>query len=387
MEEKLTETKTEKTEQIQKEINHYSIYDYLKEKTAVLLAFISAMVAIISFFAKLIALISARKELAFWEFSSSYASLGGESIMYTIIISILFFCFTTASSMLFSSTYEAYLQHKKIHLLVKYYLKKEKHNLKALEKKSKKGKITKHQISILDKVEQIKTLTKKSKRLAYINLFLNLFFIFIIICCNSILFAIATESNTSSNTFLVALVQLIIHLLYFLILKILIDKTVIKKNELKKICNDSIFILKFSNEQEFKEYPFNNIFINGFRSVLSNRNIILIVATIFLSCFILSCSFAFTEFDPTESSKTLQITTIDNTPYAIVCQDNEKYYLEEIKIESKATKSEESKEYLTVYTNKQRIITSDDITIEVKNFADIKKEHKTETIPKDKNNE
>lgn len=379
MEEKIAELETEKTEETKKETNKHSIYDYLKENTAVLLAVVSAMVAIVTFFAKLVTLISARKELAFWEFSSSYATFGGESIVYTVVLAIIFSCFITASSMLFSSAYEAYLQHKKFHLLAKYFLKKEKRNLKSLAEKSKKGKTTKLESSILENVELIKTSTKESKKIAYKDLFFNLFFIFVIVCCNSILFAIATVSDAGNDTLLVVLALLIVQLFTLWLLKMLIKKTVIRKNELKKKCNDADFIVKFYNEREHKEYPFNKIFKDGLRSVLSNSNIISIVVMIILNCFILSCSFTFTNTDPIERSKTFQITTLDSIPYAIVYQDNEKYYLEEIKVEVEKAEGEEPKEILTVYTDRQRIITCDDIAIEVKKYDDIIKEHKSDT--------
>ncbi len=387
MDEKITEQETEKVEETQAKTNKHSIYDYLKENTAFLLAVVSAMVAIVTFFAKLVTLISARKELAFWEFNSSYATFGGESIVYTVILAIIFSCFITASSTLFSSTYEAYLQQKKFHLLAKYFLKKEKHNLKRLAEKSKKGKATELEVFVLENAELIKTSTKESKKSAYKDLFFNLFFIFVIICCNSILFAITTVSDAGSDTWLVALALFIVQLFTLWLLKTLTKKTVIKKKELKKKCNDADYIVKFFKERKDKEYPFNKIFKNGLRSVLSNSNIISIVVMIILNCFILSCSFTFTNTDPIERSKTFQITTLDSIPYAIVYQDDEKYYLEEIKVEVEKVEGEEPKEILTVYTNRQRIITCDDIEIEVKKYDDIIKEHKPDTPQENPNNE
>lgn len=387
MEGKIAELETEKIEEAKTETNKHSIYDYLKENTAVLLAAVSAMVAIVTFFAKLVTLISARKELAFWEFSSSYATFGSESIVYTVILAIIFSCFITASSMLFSSTYEAYLQYKKFHLLAKYFLKKERHNIKRIVKKSKNGKITEVESFILQNAELIKKSTKESKKLAYKDLFFNLFFIFVLICCNSILFAIATVSDGGKAIWMVALAMLIVQLFTLWLLKILTTKTVIKKNELKRNCNDAEFIVKFFEEREYKEYPFNKIFINGIRSVLSNSNIISIVVMIILNCFILSCSFTFTNTDPIERSKTFQITTLDSIPYAIVYQDDEKYYLEEIKVKVEKAEGEEPKEILTVYTNRQRIITCDDIEIEVKKYDDIIKEHKPDNPQEKPNNE
>lgn len=386
MDEKITEQETEKVEETQAKTNKHSIYDYLKENTAFLLAVVSAMVAIVTFFAKLVTLISARKELAFWEFNSSYATFGGESIVYTVILAIIFSCFITASSTLFSSTYEAYLQQKKFHLLAKYFLKKEKHNLKRLAEKSKKGKATELEVFVLENAELIKTSTKESKKSAYKDLFFNLFFIFVMICCNSILFAITTVSDAGSDTWLVALALFIVQLFTLWLLKTLTKKTVIKKKELKEKSNDADYIVKFFKERKDKEYPFNKIFKNGLRSVLSNSNIISIIVMIILNCFILSCSFTFTKIDPIERSKTFQITTVDSTPYAIVYQDDEKYYLEEIKVEVEQTEGEEPKEILIVYTNRQRIITSDDIKIEVKKYDDIIKEHKPD-MPQEQSND
>ena len=178
MEEKTTELKTENEEEPKKENNH-SIYNYLKGNPTVLLAVISAIVAFITFFAKLATLIYSQKELAFWEFDSSYATFGDESIIYTVIFAIIFSCFIIISSMLLSFTYEAYFQHKKDYLLVKFYLKKEKDRLKVITKKAKKGKITKQENLKLEKIERIKQEMDKSKKSTLKDLFVNILFILI----------------------------------------------------------------------------------------------------------------------------------------------------------------------------------------------------------------
>lgn len=376
MEEKTTELKTA-NEQEPKEENNHSIYNYLKGNPTVLLAFISAIVAFVTFFAKFATLIYSQKELEFWEFDSSYATFGDESIIYTVIFAVIFSCFIIISSMLLSFTYEVYFQHKKDYLLVKFYLNKEKDRLKSITKKAKNDKIKKQKTDLEEKIEQIKQEMDKSKKSTLKDLFFNILFTLSIVFLNSILIAISIVSYVDIDTWLVVLIFFLTQIFTAKLLKFITKKTIIKKKELKKECDKFEINANFFEEQEYKEYPFNKLFRNGICSVLSNSNIILILVMIILNSIALCCFFAFEKIDPTENSKIFQITEIDNTPYVIIYQDGEKYYLEEFD-EIKETEGKESKESIIVYTNMQRIITPEDITIKVKKYDYIDKEHKEE---------
>ena len=367
-------TDKENTEKAQN--NKYSIYDYLKNTPTVLIAAISALVAIVTFFAKFITLISSRRELIFWGFSSSYATFGSESIIYTVIFAILYSFLVTVTIMLFTYTYEAFIQHQKGCILAKLYLKEEKYNKKRNTKKSKRGKDIETEKACLERIGQIREVTKDVKILTRKKFLFSFFVIFIIICVSSLLFATVVE-NSINEIWMVAVTLLIFQLLSLWVNKIIIKKSTISKNELRKECKDVNFVIKALKEQNHSEFSFDQMFRGGFRFILYNSNIILIVVTIVLNCITLSCGYALSKYNPIKSSNMFQTTMIEDIQYVIVYQDGEKYYLEESEVKFEEIEGEEPKKILVVYTNRQRIITCDDIVIEVEKYDDIIKEHKS----------
>ncbi|MBR3768071.1 MAG: hypothetical protein IKL10_07530 [Clostridia bacterium] len=370
----MEEVKIESQESTKTIKNKYSIYDYLIKNPSVLLAVVSAGIAVVTFFAKLATLISSRKALSFWEFDSAYATFGNDSIVYTVIFAIIFSLLTSFSSMLFSYTVEAYVPRKRCHLMAKYILKNK--TLKKTIKKSKRKKLIKQETRLLETVKKLKESTKESKKHAFKDLFFNLFFVFIINLFNSLLFAVIVDTNSNIDTWIIAVIFLFVQILIILLLKILTEKRILKKKEIKKNCNDAEFIIKIYEEINSKEYPFNYVFKNGFRSVLSNSNIISTCAMILISCFVLCCMFSFTKTDYIDESKEFQITTIDGTQYAIVYQNDEQFFLEEIEIKVNDAESAVENKTLIIYTNRQRIITTEDISISVEEFQKITTKHK-----------
>ncbi len=370
----MEEAKIESQESAQTTKNKYSIYNYLIENPSVLLAVVSSVIAVVTFFAKLATLISSRKALSFWEFDSAYATFGNESIVYIVIFAIIFSFLTSLSFILISYTVEAYVPRKRCHLVVKYIFKNK--TLKKIEKESKHKKLTKKETELLETVKKLRESTKQSKKYSFIELSFNLFFVFVLTFINSILYAAVAGANSNTDTLIIAVVLLVVQILILLLLKILTEKRILKKKEIKKNCNDAEFIIKTYEEIDSKEYPFNYIFKNGFRSVLSNSNVILTCAMILISCFVLCCMFSFSKPDLLDESKELRITTIDGTPYAIVYQNDEQYFLEEIEIKVSDAESAVENETLIIYTNRQRIITTEDIAITVDEFQEITTEHK-----------
>ena len=365
-----------KMQENKKEIkNKYSIYDYLMENPSVLLAVISAGIAIVSFFAKLATLISSRKVLNFWEFDSAYATFGNDSIVYTVIFAIIFSLLTSLSSLLFCYTIEAYVPRKRCHLMAKYIIKNK--TVKETKKQAKQKKLIKQEKKLLETVKELKESTKESRIIAFKELFFNLFFVFVFTFFNSLLFAVIMEDTKSNiNIWIIVTAFLLAQFLVLLLLKIFIENSMLKRKELKENCNDADFIIKTYEEINSKEYPFNYIFKNGFHSVLSNSNIISACAMILVSCFVLCCMFYFTKSDYINISNTFQITTINDTQYVIVYNNDDQYFLEEIEIKTNESEDAVENRTLIIYTNRQRIITTEDISICAEEFQEIKTKHK-----------
>ncbi len=368
------EVKIESQESTKTIKNKYSIYDYLIKNPSVLLAVVSAGIAVVTFFAKLVTLISSRKALSFWEFDSAYATFGNDFIVYTIIFAIIFSLLTSLASILFSYTIEAYTARKRCYLMAKYIFKNK--TLKKTIKKSKHEKLTEQETVLLETAKKLRESTKQSKKHTFKDIFFNLFFVFVITFFNSLLFAVVVDTNSNIDTWIIAVVFLFVQIFILLMLKFLTEKKILKKKEIKKNCNDTEYTIKIYEEINSKEYPFNYIFKNGFRSVLSNSNIISTCAMILISCFVLCCMFSFAKTDYIDESKEFQITTIDGTQYAIVYQNDEQYFLEEIEIKVNDAESAVENRILIIYTNRQRIITTEDISISVEEFQKITTEHK-----------
>ena len=248
--------------------------------------------------------------------------------------------------------------------------------VKKTIKKSKHEKLTGQETRLLETVKKLRESTKQSKKYTFKDLFFNLFFVFVINLFNSLLFAVIVDTNSNIDTWIIAVVFLFVQIIILLILKILTEKRILKKKEVKKNCNDAEYAMKIYDEINSKEYPFNYIFKNGFRSVLSNSNIISTCAMILISCFVLCFMFSFTKTDYIDGSKEFQITTIDGTQYAIVYQNDEQYFLEEIEIKVNDAEDAVENKTLIIYTNRQRIITTEDISISVEEFQKITTEHK-----------
>ena len=264
--------------------NEYSIYDYLKNNTAILLAVISGIVAIVTFFAKYITFVSARKELAFWGFDISYATFGTESIIYTVIFSIVYSVFTSVILLIFSNIYEEYLPYEKCHVLLKIYIREKNNEIKRTRK------ITERKLTVKQKKEikqNFKDIRKNTKEI--INCLSKKFIfwwglIFILICGNSILFVNVAIDYTNYNVLNVVGVLIILHLISLLVYKNILKNKALNTKEIKEECIEKEF-LESLKEQTKREVHENTIFRSGIRAIMSNSTILYLVSLIVFNCF------------------------------------------------------------------------------------------------------
>ncbi len=355
-----------------------SIYNYLKKTPSVGIAFASTIVAIVTFFAKLVTLISARKELAFWEFDPSYATFGEDSLVYTVIISILFSFFTTLSAMWFSPACEAYLKQKRFYLTVKYYKKSKSKKIKKIKKGIKSGKASNSDKEYLEDYNKMCESATRVKLDSGKDFFVNLLPVLVVSCFSSVLFSIVSVSKINSDSWLLAIACFAVHLIMLWLLKTITKSTIINKKELKENSTYVHFIEKQKEACNPEEYPLNNLFYNGIGAVLKNSTIILVTLMILANCIILCVSHSMTETDPIKTMENFQLVTIDGTQYGIVYQNGNQYFLEEAEFNENSTDNIDVPKNLTIYTNRQRVLITEDITISVYEVDKIVKEHKNE---------
>lgn len=357
------------------EKNEYSIYEYLKATPSVLITMASTLVALVTLFAKYITLISARKELTFWGIDSTYASIEAESFVFSVVISIVYSFLTVLVTMLFTATYEAYLSYKKNYLLVKYYKKSQKSIVKEMRKRCKESEddsVAKQYCEDYDLISStIKKLEQQSKK----DLFINSIPIFILLWINNFLFVIGNTANSNLKVWKQILVAFIIQIATLWLLSMFSRGKIVNRKKMKKECTDGALISEQIIKAEYKEYPMRSFFSRGIKKILNNMNIIFVIIILLINCFSLCISEI---LKPVVSENNACITYVDDIQYAIVYQKGNQYFLEEAEAEWVQEKTE-VKCILKIYTNKQRILTTDDLSINICEYDNIKRETKIDT--------
>ena len=357
--------------------NEYSIYDYFKKNPSICIAFFSATAAIITFFARFLTIISVRKELLFWEFDPSYFTISNESVLFTAIVSIIYVIIMIVSAVWFSETCEAYLPFKKYNLAVHYSKKILKDLIMRIKKENKNNQ------SIAAEMDDSRYYKNFYKAIFREKMFIQIYFLFnvlpiiLLIFVGCFILAIATITDNYSNIWLVVITSFIIHIFVLLFISKIFFSKNINKKDIKQKCIDLNATEAKIEGLDFEKFPIRKFFTNGFRSVLKNSTIVIIVVTLLINCVALCISNSVIEKDLTKSIKYLRITIIDDMQYALLYQNGNQYFLEEIFINN-PDEVDNSEYSLTIYTNRQRIITTNDILISVYQCNEIRKEHKIE---------
>ena len=142
----------EKIEECEK--NKYSIYDYLKKTPSVFIAGVSAIIAVVTFFARLMASFSLKKELLFWDINPGHLT-ANDSIIDNAVVSIIYAFLTIVLTMWFSATYEAYASHRSIDLTMRYFKKKQKREIKKIKTRISKGVASKDEQDFVANINDI----------------------------------------------------------------------------------------------------------------------------------------------------------------------------------------------------------------------------------------
>ena len=347
--------------------NEYSIYEYLKNTPSVFIAVVSTIVAIVTFFAKYITLISARKELEYWGIEPTYASFGDESLVFPVVISIVYSFLTMLVTLLFTATYEAYLFDKKKYLLVKYYKRSQRKIAREMKKKCRNTNEDSEEKQYCEKYNLISSIIKKLEKQSRKDLFINSIPIVILLLMNSFLFVQSNTLNSKGEIWQNILGAFIIQIITLWILSLFSNRKVLNKKRLKEECTDATIVMERIAKSECKEYPMLSFFTQGIKSFLNNTNISLVVIILLMNCFSVCIT---TYLRPIESENSIPITYVDDIQYAIVYQKGNQYFLEEA--ESEWQKDKSKLEYvLKIYTNMQRIVTTDDLLINVFEYDDV----------------
>lgn len=353
---------TEESVEIQGK-NEYLIYDYLKNTPSLLIALISAIVAIVAFFAKSIMTVSIRNELAFWGFDYRYFDIGNESLFLNATILLLQSVLSSFCTICILETYESYLPFKKIQLMLGYRIKLYKKRMKEIKRKILSGKAKDEDRFKYDFYKKICVDYKKMKSDLDLkkDLLINIMPILFILFTADMLYAVLNAKNILLIVVIYVLIQIITIFVFIAIRR----KNIINKKRIEKECLNEDFIQEQIITENLKIPPLTLLLSKGLRYVLKDYTIIAAIIVFFINSSSICISNGLTNTDPTTTNKFYRITTLDNVEYAIVYQNDNQYFLEEIEIKDEKMPDGKNQKTLIIYADCQRIIISDDMSAEL----------------------
>lgn len=358
-----------KSETPDKQEESYFIYEYLKKNPAVLIAVVSALVAVVTMVLKLGSYLYHIAYLNYWNIDSKFVSTPETYWLEDIALSFALLVSGMIYMGLMNETVSTFKKHK-------YFIKKIKTILKANEYKfnksivvtkkknakqsKKKESNNNYDIKMnLEAYKEVKKWCKQASISAWMQVIVHFFLLEII--WGIVMYIVYLSQGNKSNNSLIffCLVILIFGLLVAISCYhiVSVDKE-ISKNDLNK----SLIKLE-NNDYELPMFPIRKIGKLGVRFYLSNNYI-------FRGCafmFVIFISFVIIEHEQGEDdAKNLKdhicVTTIDNTDYAIIAQDSDNIIAERIDIKDKPP---------AIYDNEQILIPKENIEIKVYSFESV----------------
>ena len=365
-EQEITETSIEETEQPEES---YSIYEFLKNDTSVLIAVISGLVAIILAFLKLGSYLYHTAYLNYWNIDSRLLTTQELYWLENIIFSFVFMisCVIyigllseSASTLKKCNYYKKYAN--KLIKKVNNQVKELKIQLSAAQDIEIKDNIAEEIKNIIFKIESVKKERGKIKLLARMQFIANAFFCSIVF--GLIFYVTLLQYSNSSKDGIKITVLLIIFMSIFITISSYFT-TVIDKQKMDDKCR-SLFE-ENQKDVEIPMYPFRKLSKLGIKHYLSNKYIFKIL---FFMCVVL-CSFLYIQSEQGKSyadkiGSKISITTIDETAYAIIAVDSDNIIAERIEINDKNA---------VVYVNEQIIIPKENIEMKVYTFENVTKDN------------
>ncbi|MBO5319586.1 MAG: hypothetical protein J6B01_07285 [Ruminococcus sp.] len=365
-EQEITETSIEETEQPEES---YSIYEFLKNDTSVLIAVISGLVAIILAFLKLGSYLYHTAYLNYWNIDSRLLTTQELYWLENIIFSFVFMisCVIyigllseSASTLKKCNYYKKYAN--KLIKKVNNQVKELKIQLSAAQDIEIKDNIAEEIKNIIFKIESVKKERGKIKLLARMQFIANAFFFSIVF--GLIFYVTLLQYSNSSKDGIKITVLLIIFMSIFITISSYFT-TVIDKQKMDDKCR-SLFE-ENQKDVEIPMYPFRKLSKLGIKHYLSNKYIFKIL---FFMCVVL-CSFLYIQSEQGKSyadkiGSKISITTIDETAYAIIAVDSDNIIAERIEINDKNA---------VVYVNEQIIIPKENIEMKVYTFENVTKDN------------
>ncbi len=174
-----------------------------------------------------------------------------------------------------------------------------------------------------------------------------------------------TAVLNAKNILLIVVIYVLIQIITIFVLIAIRRKNIINKKRIEKECLNEDFIQEQIITENLKIPPLTLLLSKGLRYVLKDYTIIAAIIVFFINSSSICISNGLTNTDPTATNKFYRITTLDNVEYAIVYQNDNQYFLEEIEIKDEKMPDGKNQKTLIIYADCQRIIISDDMSAEL----------------------
>lgn len=324
-----------------KELGNHSIYTYLIAHPSILIAGVSAIVAILSF---LINYISYREEsqvLQFWNIDSALVSISNPKLIYSLCFSVIYFIMIIIATSLISNTYMAYKPFMEFRLYIKNYLK----NCKKLSESN----------DVLQMIE----LEEKELRKSYSHIFFsNLLVALILTFISSLLLIFSQDIKLlSTNPILSIIIVMSVQFFVYCFISYLAMRLSISKKKI--IAQGNNKMIMFRENIKKAEYPIDKVRKYGIKSCFTNSAVYLMFIDLIMIIFLSLMFLTICQSSTIEEQKQFKTLLIDDTQYVVVYSNTEKMILEEATI---------TDGIVSIYTSKQRIVSVDTYPYEVVTF-------------------
>ena len=369
-----TEENTESVIESKKQSEEkYSIYEYLKKNTAVLIAVVSALIAVISTILKFGSYLYHIAYLNYWNIDPKLVSTPETYWLEDIALSFALLVFGIIYMGLINETMSTFRKQKYLIKIVKTILKdneykfnKSKEVTKKRSTKQNKKKESDDDYDMKLDLETYKELKKWCKQASITawGQVVVYFILFEIILGMVMYIAYLKQENINEKSSMFFFSVILILGIFIAITGYFFAN--INKEKLKE---DLIKQSEKSRDGniELPMFPIRKLGKLGVRFYLSNKYI-------FRGCIfmiVIIFAFLFMEHeqgvqDAENLKKRISITKIDNNYYSVIIQDNDNFIGERIEVNNK---------YAIIYLNEQIIIPKDNTEIIVKSFDDISKQY------------
>lgn len=375
---------TEKEDSANKVVNgsrKYSVYNYMKEHTTVLVACVSAFVAVISFVLNYAASRYTGAYLQYWVVDMAYAKENNTELVYAVLFSLLYTFVIVVTNKIMGSTADAFGFYNRIMSALKWYYKdiraekqKIKQKMKLLEreytrttnnKKTKASlpnksveKMQAEQQALNVSMQDLSSLRRKCQLYLGLNVLGSALIIFGLLIVSVDLAASNDGTGQTLGLMLIASIVVIFDLFLYILPAYYSSR--IKKREYKDITLQHL-------EEEIKHadkhrFPFAAIAHTAVKDLLSNRRLLQIAILSVLLVLMNIAMYSTTGRIDAEKAREFPVCTDETGTYAVVYNNGESLVLKSAEI---------SGNQIEIDVRNQKVISATDVSYQIRTFETV----------------